>query len=91
MNKTLKLVILLVSIGLCALLLSPLFNHEDKSEMMLPTSTSTSTSTTVNHVFTDNMKDCQEKGGEYVLRIQPDGKIWLERCEISREFDYYNK
>lgn len=42
-------------------------------------------------IFTDNMKDCQEKGGEYVLRINPDGKIWLERCEISREFDYYNK
>lgn len=43
------------------------------------------------HIFTDNMKDCQEKGGEYVLRIKPDGKVWLERCEISKEFDYYNK
>jgi low affinity Fe/Cu permease len=89
MNKTLKLVILIVSIGLCTLLLSSLFNYEDKSEMTLPTSTSTPTTT--NHVFTDNMKDCQEKGGKYVLRIQPDGEIWLERCEISREFNYYNK
>ena len=43
------------------------------------------------HIFTDNMKDCQEKGGEYVLWINPAGEVQVEKCKIDREIYYFNK
>lgn len=50
-----------------------------------------SRSITIENVFTDNMKDCQEKGGEYVLWITSAGEVQIEKCKIDREIYYYNK
>lgn len=44
---------------------------------------------TITNIFTDNMKDCQEKGGEYSLELLITGEVLLEKCYIPGEVTDY--
>lgn len=48
----------------------------------------TAQSPATQYTLTNNMKDCQDRGGTYRLTVGSDGKILHEYCNIAREIDY---
>lgn len=54
----------------------------------LGTKPQTTTNTTVEYVFTENMRDCVTKGGEYSLSLESSGLIDYEFCTIEKKIRY---
>lgn len=63
-------------------------SHSAKTEEPITAPPSMVNKTVINHVFTDNMKDCQEKGGDYHLSIRSNGEVRYETCGVKIEKDY---